>query len=78
VKIDYDPTKSEKNAAERGLSFEKARDFDWAGAVYAEDVRVEYPGATFRRNWISRLSAARDLLHTDRGRRSDHQLSQSE
>ncbi len=37
--ISYDPTKNEKNIAERKLSFEMARDFDVAPALIVEDLR---------------------------------------
>jgi len=47
MKIDFDPKKSEKNANERGLPFEKAADFDWEDAIYAEDNRKEYSEQRF-------------------------------
>lgn len=43
MKIDFDPVKSAKNDRERGLPFERAADFNWHEAVYAEDVRNPYP-----------------------------------
>lgn len=41
-KIEFDPLKSARNAQERGLSFERAADFDWEDAVVIADVRREY------------------------------------
>ena len=43
MKIDFDPTKSERNAKSRSLSFDKAVDFDWETAIYYEDECVDYP-----------------------------------
>lgn len=43
MKIDFDSKKSEKNVAERGLSFEKVSEFDWENAIYTEDERKKYP-----------------------------------
>lgn len=47
MKIDFDPKKSKKNAAERGLPFEKAIDLDWATAVIIPDARRTYPEPRF-------------------------------
>ena len=47
MKIEFDPAKSEKNARERDLPFERAADFDWEGAVYTEDSRNPYPERRF-------------------------------
>lgn len=41
--IEFDLVKSEKNARERGLSFEMAHEFDWETAVTREDTRGSYP-----------------------------------
>ena len=43
VKLSYDPAKSERNVQERGLSFERACDFDFETAKFWEDVRQDYP-----------------------------------
>ncbi|RPJ16970.1 MAG: BrnT family toxin [Desulfobacteraceae bacterium] len=43
MKIDFDPTKSERNTKLRSLSFDRAVDFDWETAVYYEDERTDYP-----------------------------------
>lgn len=45
--IDFDPKKSEKNKAERGLPFEMTTDFDWETALYLEDTRNLYPERRF-------------------------------
>lgn len=42
MKIEFDDAKSRRNARERGLPFYRAAEFDWATAVYEEDVRKEY------------------------------------
>jgi uncharacterized protein len=42
VEIEFDPAKSERNVRERGLSFERAADFDFATALYVEDNRHNY------------------------------------
>lgn len=47
MKIEFDPAKSENNYKERDLPFDRATDFDWAGAQYAEDVRNTYPKPRF-------------------------------
>lgn len=47
MKIDFDPTKNEKNVRERDLSFERAGDFDFATAVVRLDVRKAYPEPRF-------------------------------
>ncbi|EKD38113.1 MAG: hypothetical protein ACD_75C00858G0003 [uncultured bacterium] len=47
MKIEFDPAKSEKNSEERDLPFDRATDFDWAAAKYAEDVRNTYPEPRF-------------------------------
>ena len=47
MKIEFDQVKSEKNRKDRDLPFDRATDFDWAGAKYAEDVRNTYPEPQF-------------------------------
>jgi hypothetical protein len=37
--IAYDPAKNERNIRERGLSFERAADFDFSSAVINTEVR---------------------------------------
>ncbi|CAM3401188.1 MULTISPECIES: BrnT family toxin [Yersinia] len=46
--ISYNPTKNEKNIAERNLSFEMARDFEVKSALIVEDTRKEYSERRFQ------------------------------
>jgi len=47
MKIEFDPVKSEQNRQKRDLPFDRAAEFDWAGAVFAEDDRTQYPERRF-------------------------------
>jgi hypothetical protein len=50
VKITYDPAKSERNIRERGLSFERAREFDFDAAFIGAEFRngeIRYLGAGY-------------------------------
>jgi uncharacterized DUF497 family protein len=40
--IDFDPVKNAKNIRERGLSFERAAEFDFLSATYLLDDRQDY------------------------------------
>ncbi len=40
--IEFDPAKNERNIRERGLSFERAVDFDFSTAKILEDRRRDY------------------------------------
>jgi uncharacterized protein len=42
VEVTFDPTKNERNIRERGLSFERAAEFDFATAVAEIDRRRDY------------------------------------
>ena len=42
MEISFDPIKSEKNVRERGLSFERAIDFDFESATFLLDDRHNY------------------------------------
>ena len=42
MEITYDPAKNERNIRERGLSFERAIDFDFETARRVEDTRRDY------------------------------------
>ena len=42
MRFTYDPAKSERNIAERGLAFDLADDFDWSTALIVEDTRQGY------------------------------------
>ncbi|MEQ1592740.1 MAG: BrnT family toxin [Thiobacillaceae bacterium] len=47
MRIEFDPAKNERNIRERGLSFERAVDFDFATAVIWIDARKSYPEIRF-------------------------------
>jgi len=47
VEISYDSAKSARNIRERGLSFERAAEFDWDSAIVDEDSRKPYPERRF-------------------------------
>jgi uncharacterized DUF497 family protein len=60
VAITYDPGKNEKNIAERGISFDRAAEFDWSGALIVEDTRKDYgeprfQGIGFIEEWLHML-----------------------
>ena len=40
--VTCDPSKSERNEAERGLAFSLAEEFDWGTALIVEDTRKDY------------------------------------
>jgi len=42
VRLSFDPEKSERNSAERGLPFELAAEFDFETALIGEDDRRDY------------------------------------
>jgi uncharacterized DUF497 family protein len=42
MEIGYDPAKNEWNIRERGLSFDRARDFDFETALFDVDDRRDY------------------------------------
>jgi uncharacterized DUF497 family protein len=42
VVVEFDPEKSARNLAERGLPFERVNEFDWSRLVVIEDDRKEY------------------------------------
>lgn len=42
MEISFDPTKNEKNLRERGLSFERAAEFDFESATFLVDDRLDY------------------------------------
>ena len=48
MNISYDPTKNGKNIAERGISFERAADFEWSSALIVEDTRKDYGELRFQ------------------------------
>jgi uncharacterized protein (DUF4415 family)/uncharacterized DUF497 family protein len=78
VKISFDASKSERNAAESALPFELAAEFDFESAVIWIDGRFDYPET----RWIAirwlreRLHVV--LLHPYRRRNSGDQSAQGE
>jgi uncharacterized DUF497 family protein len=48
VKIEFDPVKNARNIAERGISFERAEEFEWETAVIIKDTRRDYKETRFR------------------------------
>ena len=42
MQVSFDPAKSERNAAERGLPFDMAAGFDFETALIWQDVRRDY------------------------------------
>ena len=40
--VTFDPAKSERNEAQRGLAFSLAEEFDWSTALVLEDARKVY------------------------------------
>jgi uncharacterized protein len=48
VKITFDPRKNERNIRERGLSFERAAEFDFGTAITVEDKRRDYGEVRYR------------------------------
>lgn len=58
VQISFDPAKSELNAAERGLPFDLAAEFDFETALIGEDDRRDY-GET---RWLA-FGMIGDRLH---------------
>ena len=42
MEITFDPAKNERNLRLRGISFEKAADFDFNSATFDEDKRKDY------------------------------------
>jgi uncharacterized protein len=48
VGISFDAAKNEKNLALRGISFERAGDFDWSSALVVEDSRKDYGEQRFQ------------------------------
>lgn len=48
MKISYDPAKNVRNIADRGLSFELARAFEWGSALIVEDARKDYGERRFQ------------------------------
>ena len=67
--ISFDPAKSERNLATRGISFEQASEFEWASALIVEDLRRPYGEQRFQALGLidSRLHM---LVFTSRARKA--------
>jgi hypothetical protein len=51
--ISFDPAKSQRNLRERGISFQRARLFEWSSALIVEDTRRDYGERRYRAiGWI--------------------------
>ena len=48
MRLTWDPAKSERNVAERGIPFDLAEQFEWGTALIAEDTRKAYPEQRFQ------------------------------
>lgn len=48
MEISFDPAKSERNKAERGLPFTLVARMEWSGAIIEEDIRKDYGERRFR------------------------------
>lgn len=48
MEISYDPAKNARNIAERGISFDRATEFDWSEALIVEDNRMDYGERRFQ------------------------------
>ena len=74
--ITYDPVKNERNIRERGLSFERAADFDFETALFADYLR----NGEMRRIAVGYLDKRLHLLCyiPQAGLNSRHQFSQDE
>lgn len=46
--ITYDPEKNERNIRDRGISFDRAAEFDWSSALVVEDIRKDYGEPRFQ------------------------------
>lgn len=46
--ITYDPDKNKKNLALRGISFDRAAEFEWSSALLVEDTRKDYGERRFQ------------------------------
>lgn len=47
MNVSFDPAKSERNARERGLPFDRVYEFDFDTAVIWPDLRFDYPEPRF-------------------------------
>ncbi|MBV8849501.1 MAG: BrnT family toxin [Methylobacteriaceae bacterium] len=55
--ITFDPAKSERNRALRGLPFDLANEFEFETAVINEDTRFKYPEVRYLATGMARWAA---------------------
>ena len=48
MRISFDPTKSERNKAERNLPFTLVEHMEWSGTIIEEDIRKDYGERRYR------------------------------
>jgi len=48
VKIEFDSDKNVRNISERGISFDRAEDFEWETAIIIRDSRRDYKETRYR------------------------------
>lgn len=66
--ITFDPEKNQRNIVERGLSFERAADFDFETAVFALDTRQDYGEVRYRAlGFLERRLHALVFVETETG-----------
>ncbi len=68
MEIEFDSTKDEANIRTRGLSFERAGDFDFETAVVVVDTRRDYGEVRFRAlGWLDDRLCALVFTRVTRG-----------
>jgi uncharacterized DUF497 family protein len=70
VDISFDASKSGRNIALRGISFDVATEFEWDGALIVEDLRRDYgerrfqaPGRIEKRLCMLVFTPRKDKMH---------------
>jgi uncharacterized DUF497 family protein len=72
VEITYDPVKNARNVAERGISFDRAADFDFDSAVFLIDHRRDRDEVRYRGFGNAGWTPARARAHGNLERNSSH------
>jgi len=68
VEVTFDPAKNAHNIDRRGLPFERAADFDFESALFAEDTRRDYGELRIRAlGLLNRRLHALVFVETKRG-----------
>ena len=73
MRVSYDPEKSARNEAERGLAFDLAEAFDWSTALIVEDTRKDYEEPRFQALGMIGRALAHVGLHAAQGWGACHQ-----